>query len=58
MTGIEKNAARRPFLAKGALAALVLSAAAAVFWQSPARSAEDAVVIPPPAMVEKAASGT
>ncbi|RAZ90128.1 peptide-methionine (S)-S-oxide reductase [Mesorhizobium hawassense] len=58
MNGIEKKAARRPFLAKGALAALVLSAAAAVFWQSPARSAEDAVVIPPPAFDEKAASGT
>ncbi|TPK96810.1 MULTISPECIES: peptide-methionine (S)-S-oxide reductase MsrA [unclassified Mesorhizobium] len=57
MTGIEKKAAR-PFLAKGALVALALSAAAAVFWQSPARSAEDAVVIPPPAMDEKAASGT
>jgi len=57
MTGIEKKAAR-PFLAKGALVALALSAAAAVFWQTPARSAEDAVVIPPPAMDEKAASGT
>jgi len=56
MTGIEKKAAR-PFLAKGALLALALSAAA-VFWQTPARSAEDAVVIPPPAMDEKAASGT
>ncbi|MDX8456288.1 peptide-methionine (S)-S-oxide reductase MsrA [Mesorhizobium sp. VK9D] len=58
MNGIEKKAARRPFLAKSALAALVLSAAAAVFWRSPARSAEDAVVIPPPAMDEKAASGS
>lgn len=56
MTGIEKKAAR-PFLAKSALVALALSAAAAVFWQSPARSAEDAVVIPPPAMDEKATGG-
>jgi peptide-methionine (S)-S-oxide reductase len=57
MNGITTKAAR-PFLTRGALAALALSAAAAVFWQSPARSAEDAVVIPPPAMDEKAASGS
>ncbi|CDX22270.1 Peptide methionine sulfoxide reductase MsrA 2 [Mesorhizobium sp. ORS 3359] len=58
MNGIKKKAAR-PFFTRGALAALGLAAvAAAVFWQSPARSAEDAVVIPPPAMDEKAASGT
>jgi peptide-methionine (S)-S-oxide reductase len=45
-------------LTRGALVALALSAAAAVFWQSPARSAEDAVVIPPPSVDEKAASGS
>jgi len=57
MNGIDKKAARRsPFLAP--LAALVLTAAAAAFWQTPARSAEDAVVIPPPAIDEKAAAGT
>ncbi|TKB19731.1 MAG: peptide-methionine (S)-S-oxide reductase MsrA [Mesorhizobium sp.] len=58
MNGIDKKPARRsPFFTRGALAALVLTAAAA-FWQTPARSAEDAVVIPPPALDEKAASGT
>ncbi|RWM97745.1 MAG: peptide-methionine (S)-S-oxide reductase [Mesorhizobium sp.] len=55
MNGIDKKAARRSL---APLAALVLTAAAAAFWQTPARSAEDAVVIPPPAMDEKAASGT
>jgi peptide-methionine (S)-S-oxide reductase len=43
---------------KAALAALILAAAGAAFWQTPAISAEDAVVIPPPAMDEKAAGGT
>ncbi|CDX25122.1 Peptide methionine sulfoxide reductase MsrA [Mesorhizobium plurifarium] len=58
MNGIKTKAAR-PFFTRGALAALGLAAAAAaVFWQSPARSAEDAVAIPPPALDEKAASGT
>ena len=58
MNGIKTKAAR-PFLTRGALAALGLAAvAAAGFWQSPARSAEDAVVIPPPALDEKAAGGT
>jgi len=58
MNGIKTKAAR-PFFTRGAVAALGLAAvAAAVFWQSPARSAEDAVVIPPPAMDEKAASGS
>src|SRR5882757_2007836 len=42
---------------RGALAALALAAAGAAFWLTPAVSAEDAVVIPPPAMDEKAASG-
>ncbi|TIP27430.1 MAG: peptide-methionine (S)-S-oxide reductase, partial [Mesorhizobium sp.] len=55
MNGIEKKAARRSL---APLAALVLTAAAAVFWQTPARSAEDAVVIPPPVLDEKSASGT
>ncbi|MEZ2328908.1 peptide-methionine (S)-S-oxide reductase MsrA [Mesorhizobium sp. RCC_202] len=56
MTGIEKT---RPFFTRGALAVLGLAAVtAAALWQTPARSAEDAVVIPPPAMDEKAASGT
>lgn len=59
MNGIKTKAARRsPFFTRGALAALVLTAAAAAFWQTPARSAEDAVVIPPPAVDEKAATGT
>jgi peptide-methionine (S)-S-oxide reductase len=44
--------------ARSALAALALAAAGAAFWQTPARSAEDAVVIPPPALDEKAASGS
>ena len=43
---------------RGALAALALAAAGAAFWLTPAVSAEDAVVIPPPAMDEKAASGS
>ncbi|TPK85361.1 peptide-methionine (S)-S-oxide reductase MsrA [Mesorhizobium sp. B2-4-12] len=45
-------------LVRGALAALVLAAAGAAFWLTPAVSAEDAVKIPPPAMDEKAAGGT
>ncbi len=56
MTGIAKT--RTPIFTKGALAALIVAAAAATFWQSPARSAEDAVVIPPPAMDEKAETGS
>ena len=56
MTGIEKT---RPFFTRGALAVLGFAAvAAAAFWQTPARSAEDAVVIPPPAMDEKTAAGS
>ena len=59
MTDIRKPAAGKALnFTRGALAALALAAAGAVFWQSPAISAEDAVVIPPPAMDEKAASGT
>lgn len=64
MTGIEHKAARRsPFLVKGALvrgalAALVVAAAAAALWQTPAISAEDAVTIPPPAVDEKPAAGS
>ena len=56
MTGIEKT---RPFFTRGALAVLGFAAVAATaFWQTPARSAEDAVVIPPPALDEKVASGS
>ncbi|BCG69718.1 peptide methionine sulfoxide reductase MsrA [Mesorhizobium sp. 113-1-2] len=43
---------------RGALAALALAAAGAAFWLTPAVSAEDAVVIPPPALDEKAAPGS
>jgi peptide-methionine (S)-S-oxide reductase len=49
---------RASTFAKGALAALILAAAGAALWQTPAVSAEDAVVIPPPALDEKAASGS
>jgi peptide-methionine (S)-S-oxide reductase len=59
VTDISKPAGNRPAnFARGALAALVLAAAGAAFWQTPAISAEDAVAIPPPAVDEKAASGT
>jgi len=57
MTG-EPATKRSSSFAKGALAALILAVAAAAFWQTPAISAEDAVVIPPPAMDEKPAGGT
>ncbi|TPL55057.1 peptide-methionine (S)-S-oxide reductase MsrA [Mesorhizobium sp. B2-4-4] len=43
---------------RGALAALALAVAGAAFWLTPAVSAEDAVVIPPPALDEKAAGGS
>ncbi|RJT30110.1 peptide-methionine (S)-S-oxide reductase [Mesorhizobium waimense] len=59
MTGIhEKTARRSANFARGALAALILAAAGAALWQSPAVSAEDAVVIPPPALDEKASAGS
>ncbi|RUV64651.1 peptide-methionine (S)-S-oxide reductase [Mesorhizobium sp. M5C.F.Ca.IN.020.29.1.1] len=59
MTGIEKPAAKRlTNFARGALAALMLAAAGAALWQTPAISAEKAVVIPPPAMDEKPAAAT
>lgn len=59
MTGIERTAAKRlTNVALGALAALMLAAAGAAFWQTPAISAEAAVVIPPPAMDEKPGAGT
>jgi len=57
MTAIRQQGRSSTF-AKGALAALILTVAAAAFWQTPAVSAEDAVVIPPPAVDEKAASGS
>ena len=59
MTDMQQPAVRQSSnFFKGALAALVLAAAGAAFWQSPAISAEDAVVIPPAAMDEKAAPGS
>ncbi|SDA50945.1 peptide-methionine (S)-S-oxide reductase MsrA [Mesorhizobium qingshengii] len=59
MTDIQQPAVRQSSnFFKGALAAFVLAAAGAAFWQTPAISAEDAVVIPPPAMDEKATPGS
>ncbi|TIM36365.1 MAG: peptide-methionine (S)-S-oxide reductase MsrA [Mesorhizobium sp.] len=59
MAGIERTAAKRlTNVAWGALAALMLAAAGAASWQTPAISAEAAVVIPPPTMDEKPAAGT
>ncbi|MEI8698117.1 MAG: peptide-methionine (S)-S-oxide reductase [Mesorhizobium sp.] len=59
MTGIREPVARRSTsFVRSALAALMLAAAGAALWQTPAISAEAAVVIPPPAMDEKPASGT
>jgi peptide-methionine (S)-S-oxide reductase len=50
---------RRPLgYLKGALAALAIVAAAGAFWLTPAVSAEDAVVIPPPTLDEKATAGS
>ena len=59
MTDTAKSASRRPtHFARGALAALTLAAAGFALWQTPAVSAEDAVVIPAPAIDEKASAGT
>ncbi|TIT02686.1 peptide-methionine (S)-S-oxide reductase MsrA [Mesorhizobium sp.] len=59
MTGIREPVARRSAsFVRSALAALMLAAAGAALWQTPAISAEAAVVIPPPAMDEKPAGGT
>lgn len=59
MTGIREPVARRSTsFVRSALAALMLAAAGAALWQTPAISAEAAVVIPPPAMDEKPAGGT
>lgn len=59
MTDIRKPVARRQSnFARSALAALALAAVGAAFWLTPAVSAEDAVVIPPPSIDEKAASGS
>ncbi|MER8436760.1 peptide-methionine (S)-S-oxide reductase MsrA [Mesorhizobium sp. M1312] len=59
MTGIRKPVSRWSMnFARGALAALMLAAAGAALWQTPAISAEAAVVIPPPAVDEKPAAGT
>ena len=57
MTDIRKSKRSTGF-AKGALAAVALAVAGAAFWMTPAISAEDAVKIPPPAIDEKAASGS
>jgi peptide-methionine (S)-S-oxide reductase len=59
MTDIRKPVARRQSnFARSALAALALAAVGAAFWLTPAVSAEDAVVIPPPSIDEKATSGS
>jgi peptide-methionine (S)-S-oxide reductase len=59
MSGIREPVARRSTrFVRSALAALVFAAAGAALWQTPAISAEAAVVIPPPAMDEKPAAGT
>lgn len=59
MTDIRKPVARRQSnFARSALAALALAAVGAAFWLTPAVSAEDAVVIPPPSIDEKAAGGS
>jgi peptide-methionine (S)-S-oxide reductase len=47
-----------PGLARGALGVFALSAAAAILWQAPALSAEEAVNIPPPALDENTSGGT
>ncbi|WP_095083853.1 peptide-methionine (S)-S-oxide reductase MsrA [Mesorhizobium sophorae] len=59
MTDFRKPVARRQSnFARSALAALALAAVGAAFWLTPAVSAEDAVVIPPPSIDEKATSGS
>ncbi|RUU25336.1 peptide-methionine (S)-S-oxide reductase MsrA [Mesorhizobium sp. M6A.T.Ce.TU.016.01.1.1] len=59
MTGIREPVARwSTSFVRSALAALMLAAAGAALWQTPAISAEAAVVIPPPAMDEEPAGGT
>ncbi|MBZ9870902.1 peptide-methionine (S)-S-oxide reductase MsrA [Mesorhizobium sp. BR1-1-9] len=55
MTDIKK---RSSGFVRGALAAFALAVAGAASWLTPAVSAEDAVVIPPPALDEKAAGGS
>ncbi|MFA6032444.1 MAG: peptide-methionine (S)-S-oxide reductase MsrA [Myxococcota bacterium] len=57
MTEIKTSTRSFGFI-KGGLAALALAAASAAFWLTPAVSAEDAVLIPPPAMDEKAVAGS
>ncbi|HEY4193479.1 MAG TPA: peptide-methionine (S)-S-oxide reductase MsrA [Mesorhizobium sp.] len=49
---------RLPGSSGTAFAALALATAGFAWWQMPAKAAEDAVVIPPPSMDEKAAGGT
>lgn len=57
MTDI-KSSKRSTGFVRGALAVAALAVAGAAFWLTPAVSAEDAVVIPPPAMDEKAVAGS
>ncbi|MER9329856.1 peptide-methionine (S)-S-oxide reductase MsrA [Mesorhizobium sp. M0488] len=57
MTDI-KSSKRSTGYVQGALAAAALAVAGAAFWLTPAVSAEDVVVIPPPAMDEKAVAGS
>jgi peptide-methionine (S)-S-oxide reductase len=58
MTAIKFLKRPKSGLARGALGLFALSAAALALWQAPALSAEEAVKIPPPAIDEKASSGT
>jgi peptide-methionine (S)-S-oxide reductase len=57
MTGMMKRATKRGSGARAALGAMVLAGAALALWQAPASSAEEAVVIPPPTLDEKATPG-
>ncbi|MER9655234.1 peptide-methionine (S)-S-oxide reductase MsrA [Mesorhizobium sp. M0152] len=57
MTDI-KSSKRSTGFVRGALAAAALAVTGAAFWLTPAVSAEDAVVTPPPAMDEKAVAGS
>jgi peptide-methionine (S)-S-oxide reductase len=57
MTAAKSTPRSMPGLLRGALGVFVVSAAAAILWQAPAVSAEEAVKIPPPALDEKASTG-
>ena len=58
MTAIEFLKRPKSGLVRGALGFFAVSAAVLALWQAPALSAEEAVKIPPPAIDEKASSGT